>query len=59
MGSTAGQWCNGSEWMRGPQEHTGPLISYIATENRIPAAHPLQKVRRLADQALDRLNPCF
>jgi transposase len=35
------------------------LFSYISTEDRIPAAHPLRQVRRLADQALDRLNPTF
>jgi len=45
--------------MRGQQERTGPLFSYISTEDRIPAAHPLRQVRRLADQALDRLNPTF
>jgi hypothetical protein len=45
--------------MRGQQERTGPLFSYISTEDRIPAAHPLRRVRLLADQALDRLNPTF
>ena len=45
--------------MRGQQERTGPLFSYISTEDRIPATHPLRQVRRLADQALDRLNPHF
>jgi len=45
--------------MRGQQERTGPLFSYISTEERIPATHPLRQVRRLADQALDRLNPTF
>jgi transposase len=45
--------------MRGQQERTGPLFSYISTEDRIPKAHPLRQVRRLADQALDRLNPTF
>jgi len=41
--------------MRGQQERTGPLFSYISTEERIPASHPLRQVRRMADQALDRL----
>ncbi len=49
----------GTEWMRGQQERTSPLFSYISTEDRIPATHPLWQVRRLADQALDRLNPAF
>jgi transposase len=45
--------------MRGQQDRTGPLFSYVSTEARIPTAHPLRQVRRLADQALDRLNPTF
>jgi transposase len=45
--------------MRGQQERTGPLFSYVSTEERIPKGHPLRQVRRLADQALDRLNPTF
>jgi transposase len=45
--------------MRGQQERIAPLFSYISTEDRIPASHPLRQVRRLADQALDRLNPTF
>jgi hypothetical protein len=45
--------------MRSQQERTGPLFSYISTEDRIPASHPLRQVRRLEDQALDRLNPTF
>ena len=43
--------------MRCQQQRTGPLLSDISTEDRIPANHPLRQVRRLADQALDRLNP--
>ena len=45
--------------MRYQQELIVPLLSYISTEDRIPATHPLRQVRRLADQALDRLNPTF
>ncbi len=45
--------------MRGHQERTGPLFSYVSTEERIPNAHHLRQVRRLGDQALDRLNPTF
>ena len=39
--------------MRGQQERTSPLFSYISTEERIPSGHPLRQVRRLADQALE------
>jgi len=42
--------------VRGQQECTGPLFSYVFTEDRIPASHPLLQMRRLADLALDRLN---
>ncbi len=45
--------------MRGQQERTGPLCSYVSTEDRIPKGHPLREVRKLAGQALDRLNPSF
>ena len=45
--------------MRGQQERSGPLFSYVSTEERIPKSHPLRQVRRLADQALNRLNPTF
>ncbi len=45
--------------MRGQQKRTGPLFSVVSTKERIPRVHPLRQVRRLADQALDRLNPTF
>ncbi|MGB5135263.1 MAG: transposase [Prochlorococcaceae cyanobacterium] len=40
--------------MRGQQERTGPLFSYVSTEDRIAKSHPLRQLRRLADQALAR-----
>lgn len=43
--------------MHGQQEHTVSLFSYNSTEEQIPATHSLREVRRLADEALDRLNP--
>jgi transposase len=45
--------------MRGQQERPGSLFSYVSIEDRIPASHPLRRIRRLADQALDRLDPTF
>ena len=45
--------------MRGQRERSGSLFSYILIEERIPASHPLRRIRKLADQALDRLNPTF
>ena len=43
--------------MRGQQERSGPLFSYVSIEERIPARHPLWRIRKLANQALDRPNP--
>ncbi|MFM7674471.1 MAG: IS5 family transposase [Synechococcus sp.] len=45
--------------MRGQQERTGSLSSSVSIEDRIPASHPLRRIRKLVDQALDRLNPTF
>ena len=45
--------------MRGQQERSGSLFSYASIEERIPASHPLRRIRKLADPALDRLNPTF
>ncbi|MCX5966642.1 MAG: IS5/IS1182 family transposase, partial [Cyanobacteria bacterium] len=45
--------------MRGQQERSSSLFSYVSIEERIPTSHPLRRIRRLADQALDRLNPTF
>jgi hypothetical protein len=45
--------------MRGQNEPTGSLFSYVSIEDRIPASHPLPRIRMLAGQALDRLNPTF
>jgi hypothetical protein len=45
--------------MRGQQERSGSLFSYVTIKERIPASHPLRRIRKLADQALDRLNPTF
>ena len=35
------------------------MFSYVSIEERIPTSHPLRRIRKLADQALDRLNPTF
>ena len=45
--------------MRGRRERSGSLFSYVSIEERIPASHPPRWIRKLADQALDRLNPTF
>jgi transposase len=35
------------------------MFSNVSIEERIPANHPLRRSRKLAHQALDRLNPTF
>jgi hypothetical protein len=43
--------------MRGHLERNGSLFSYVSIDERIPVSHPLRRIRKLADQSLDRLNP--
>jgi transposase len=45
--------------MRGQQERAGSLFSYVSIEDRNLASHPLRRIRKLADEALDQLNPTF
>jgi transposase len=45
--------------MRGQRERSGPLFSAVSIEEQISASHPLRRIRKLADHALDRLNPTF
>jgi transposase len=45
--------------MRGKFEDQGGLFSYIRPEERIPASHPLRKVRELVREVLRELNRSF
>lgn len=45
--------------MRGADEQTGAMFSYISPEERVPPNHPLRAVRRMTDRALERLSPRF
>ena len=42
--------------MRGAFVDQGGLFSYIAPEARVPANHPLRKIRELVRDVLDELN---
>jgi len=42
--------------MRGAFEDQGGLFSYISPEARIPARHPLRKIRELVREVLGELN---
>src|SRR3954452_17023896 len=45
--------------MRGADEQSGSMFSYISPEERVPADHPLRAIRRITDRALERLSPRF
>jgi transposase len=45
--------------MRGSDERSDFLFSYVSPEQRVPADHPLRTVRRLTDEVLVRLSPTF
>ena len=45
--------------MRGTDETSGSLFSYVDLEARIPAKHPLRKIRQLVNEALAGLDTDF
>lgn len=45
--------------MRGHDERSDFLFSYVAPEHRVPKDHPLRTVRALTDAALTELSPRF
>lgn len=45
--------------MRGQEDVSADMFSYVRLEERIPADHPLRAIRRLADEALGALNDRF
>jgi transposase len=45
--------------MRGRDDRSEGLFSYVGLEERIPADHPLRPIRALADEALGSLNKRF
>jgi transposase len=45
--------------MRGDDEQTGALFSYVSCEARVPADHPLRLIRAVVDEALDVLSAEF
>ena len=45
--------------MRGADEQSGSMFSYLSPEERVPADHPLRGIRRMTDRALARLSPRF
>jgi transposase len=45
--------------MRGDDQQTGYMFSYLSPEERVPGDHPLRTVRRLTDTALEELSSRF
>jgi transposase len=45
--------------MRGRQDQQAAMLAFVDPETRIPPAHPIRVVRRLADAALADLSPVF
>jgi transposase len=45
--------------MRGSDEGSGALFSYVDLEARVPARHPLRTIRGIVNEALGELSPTF
>ena len=45
--------------MRGPDEKQDDMFSYVSPDKRVPADHPLRKIRPLVDQVLKQMSPQF
>src|SRR5687767_6669765 len=49
----------GSDRMRGPDEQTSHMFSYLSPEHRVRPDHPLRAIRRMTDEVLASLSPRF
>jgi transposase len=45
--------------MRGSDERSGALFSYVDLEARVPSGHPLRAIRAIVNEALAELSPAF
>ena len=45
--------------MRGRDEQTAPMFSYVSCEARVPAGHPLRVIMAIVDEALDVMSAEF
>jgi transposase len=45
--------------MRGTDERSGSLFSYVDLEARVPRQHPLRAIRELLSEAVAALHGCF
>src|SRR5438477_7768732 len=51
--------CEGSDPMRGPDDQTSGMFSYLSPEQRVRADHPLRAIRRMTDEVLASLSSRF
>src|SRR5262245_42394759 len=51
--------CEGSDRMRGSDEQTSHMFSYVVPEHRVRQDHPLRAIRRMTDEVLVTLSPRF
>jgi transposase len=49
----------GSVPMRGDDQQTGWMFSYVSPEERVPPDHPLRAIRRMTDVVFEHLSPRF
>src|SRR5215204_7357857 len=49
----------GSDRMRGPDEQTSHMFSYLSPEQRVRADHPLRAIRAMTDRVFADLSPRF
>ncbi len=49
----------GSDRMRGSDEQTSGMFSYLSPEQRVRPDHPLRAIRRMTDEVLAALSPRF
>src|SRR5918995_5041689 len=49
----------GATRMRGPDEQTSHMFSYVVPEHRVRQDHPLRAMRRMTDDVLRELSPRF
>jgi hypothetical protein len=45
--------------MRGDDQQSSHLFSYLSPEHRVPPDHPLRSIRTMTDEALRHLSPKF
>jgi transposase len=45
--------------MRGDDKQQSAMFSYVTMEQRIPSAHPMRRIRAMADRALEKMDAVF